>query len=415
VLDYVDLKDKEFTANGEYSPDDFSCDGFGTVTVNVPADVKEKVITANGEYYSADDHCMGYNKVTVNVPTGGGGSPYTVMFFNGEELLQTSQVPYGGNAEYNATAGYPQSDIPGQVFIGWNPNPVNVTSNMNCYAVFKDKTILVDEIADDWAIICANGGVDYPLGSYKSLPFGATIPQAEITAVNPGYTGGDVAITFIGFAMKVAEGEGGTNSSWIWMTLTDNGGGLGFDLEYTSPGLSNMVWNTSYTRNFLNTAFFNHMADIFKNAIKPVTKYSQNSPGNSVPYEVVPEQDLIWIPSVKEMMGTDEGLLYLVSAYGSETQFETNFNKYYTQVPQAIAYFRDNLEMTAEDRDTLLMRNLRTAPLRDRGNNEYNKASIMSNTDAGIKIGGRHLAWEGSTSWFTEAYCTSAPILGFCL
>lgn len=62
----------------------------------------------------------------VYVPT------YTVKFYNGTTLLQTVTVPEGSDAVY--TGETPTSST--GAFIGWSPNPVNVTSNMDCYAMF---------------------------------------------------------------------------------------------------------------------------------------------------------------------------------------------------------------------------------------------------------------------------------------
>jgi hypothetical protein len=108
VLDYVDLKDKEFTANGTYEPSDFSCDGFDTITVNVPANVKEKNIVQNGTYYAADDNCMGYSKVNVNVSGGGGGIYFPRMFISGAYLsaLNNDYVKWIGKEGSSEGANY---------------------------------------------------------------------------------------------------------------------------------------------------------------------------------------------------------------------------------------------------------------------------------------------------------------------
>ena len=64
------------------------------------------------------------------------GRTYTVRFYNGSTLLQTSTgIPYGGNANYTgATPVDPDdSELP---FEGWSPEPTNIQGDTNCYAQF---------------------------------------------------------------------------------------------------------------------------------------------------------------------------------------------------------------------------------------------------------------------------------------
>ena len=174
AIDYVNIKDKTFTAKGTYKPSDFNCDAFGEITVDVPSNVKEKTLTKNGIFYAADDGCLGYSKVTVAVPEGGGGGPFTVRFFDDDRqtILKTeANVPYGGSASCTLLDG---SVVGGQYFKGWNPLPSNVKGDMNCYPVRGDYVLDPNEIQDDWETICADGGAHYPLGSYKALIF--TVP-----------------------------------------------------------------------------------------------------------------------------------------------------------------------------------------------------------------------------------------------
>jgi hypothetical protein len=60
---------------------------------------------------------------------------YTVNFYDGETLLATKQVEYGGSASYNAT----KEDY---LLSGWNPEPTNVTEDMDCYAVWTEFQII---------------------------------------------------------------------------------------------------------------------------------------------------------------------------------------------------------------------------------------------------------------------------------
>lgn len=100
---------------------------------------------------------------------------YTVRFYNGTTLLQTSTVEYGKNATYtgstpvNNTTGNP-ADFE---FRGWSPEPTNIKGNTDCYAQYYDKR----EITDSWGTIIAavNDGTaatKYSVGAFKTMNIG---------------------------------------------------------------------------------------------------------------------------------------------------------------------------------------------------------------------------------------------------
>lgn len=70
---------------------------------------------------------------------------YTVYFYNGTTLLQTVQnVAYGSSATY--TGSTPVSTVdPSETFIGWSPQPTNITGDTSCYAQFGDAPIPIVE------------------------------------------------------------------------------------------------------------------------------------------------------------------------------------------------------------------------------------------------------------------------------
>lgn len=68
------------------------------------------------------------------------GKTYTIRFYSGSTLLQTStNVAYGGRANYSGTT--PQktgvNDPEDYEFMGWEPQPVNITGDTACYAQFR--------------------------------------------------------------------------------------------------------------------------------------------------------------------------------------------------------------------------------------------------------------------------------------
>lgn len=244
VLDYVDLKDHTFNQAGTFMPSQFNCDGFRQVKIDIPANVKEKTFTKNGTFNAADDNVLGYSKVTIAVPAGGGGGPYTVRFFDGENnVIKTdANVPYDGTASCTLLDGTKKDD---QYFIGWNPVPEKVRGDMNCYPVYGDYIIDPNDIQDSWETICADGGAHYPIGSQKPLVF--TLYRDEYAAQYNPFDGISEGVDYIRLSnvvpgdqwdpnkyflapiisahdailnvschmIKVAEGEDGTHSTWI--------------------------------------------------------------------------------------------------------------------------------------------------------------------------------------------------------
>jgi hypothetical protein len=66
---------------------------------------------------------------------------YTVRFINGSTVLQTVSVPYGGNATYTGDTPVKGEGFEDYEFIGWSPEPTNVTADMDCYAQYKAPSI----------------------------------------------------------------------------------------------------------------------------------------------------------------------------------------------------------------------------------------------------------------------------------
>lgn len=51
----------------------------------------------------------------------------TIRFYDGDKLVHTEQVAYGGSSDYI----YTKDDY---IFMGWSPEPTNVVTDINCYA-----------------------------------------------------------------------------------------------------------------------------------------------------------------------------------------------------------------------------------------------------------------------------------------
>ena len=90
---------------------------------------------------------------------------FTVTFKNYDNTtLQTVTVEYGSDAEY--TGATPQGETEDFQFIGWNPQPVNITANLTVTAQYKDNSSItlqfvkrtIREVDDKNGIIKSVGG-----------------------------------------------------------------------------------------------------------------------------------------------------------------------------------------------------------------------------------------------------------------
>lgn len=435
------------TENDTYEPEDEN-EYYNKVVVEVdqsPYTIKEEAveITENGTYYAKEDFGVnGLAEIHVNVYAAVGDGPFLVEFYDkvqtdpSAKVIQTVSVPGGGTAQFDPVDGYPVSPM-GQSFVGWNPSPINVTRNMKCYPNFRQKTITVGEIEDGWDIICANKGEPYPLGSYKSLSYGAQITKKEIIKSFEPYTclasairdpeideDDYIGMTFDFLCIKVAEGEDGTKSTWITSPMAvrnpEKNGTVQYGTEYHNlkgiinlaqgNGLALLDYRSYGGRGFLNGPFFAHMSDMFKNAIKPVTKYTQYTMRSSAPWEVDATQEAIWVPSVKEIIPTD----VTISIDGGE-------DKFVNSIPQAIAYFRDSLPLTyAEFRhlvcfDQDFRFHMRDVPTTTDGPNGGWRTPVMNmnGTDKIIYEGSSN--GGGYNSYVCSWGVTDMQILGFCM
>lgn len=357
------LKDITITENGEYPTDEDDYDPstenryYKKVKVDVPQlankiEMDEVVIEQNGTYSATEWGVDGLRTITVNVQAATGDGPFQVEFYDKDisdptsKVIQTQIVNKNGTAVFDSRAGYPVSPI-GQVFMGWNPDPVNVTRNLKCYPRFGDQSVTVGEIPDSWEVICSKGGAGYPIGSFKSLAYGATFKGSELIPYFPNSSiGEDASYIYetIMLMVKVSDGESGSTSSWLGVantnTLHKSAGDGADSIVLWPPRYDTNDWYTMgdrYLRGFYNGAYFNHMSDIFKQHIMAVTKYT-------VKKDIVyPTSDKVWIPSVKEIFldGVtygepqgeryqyyDEDILYTkVTNYFTPEEYEAEKNK----------------------------------------------------------------------------------------
>jgi hypothetical protein len=364
-LDVDDMSQHPITENGYYDLaklremgflDNPNCDGINGFTVNVkqtPGNFGVINITENGTYDPLLDGFDGYTKVYVNVLGGERKDHYTVKFYDGKNLLASVSVAYGQNATYPEGKALPDS---GGLFTGWNPNPVSVSRDMNCYAVYAGQGAtgagtLVETIPDTWKTICTKikaGNRPYEVGSTKLL---------RLT----GYNGTSFILNMmlIGYNLDITQNGKYANSTWVNINpqgILMNNQAINYLL---SPGFTlipnptainqvNKIGTTVWWGNSLVRALYNRdpSAIIYKNEpgsddfsyykamlsqgltlpdavnnaagfdlfsqIEAVKKYSDwkqitsisGSTGQYNQYNLVdqPTIDKIWLPNYKEML-----------------------------------------------------------------------------------------------------------------
>lgn len=106
---------------------------------------------------------------------------YTVRFINGDTVLQTQTVAYGGSAVY--TGDEPQSaDGSSMMFSGWLPDGTNIKADTDCYAQYVEAPTLV---AASWAKISeiSDAGTAenyFAIGDTKPVKLKGTIGTLDI-------------------------------------------------------------------------------------------------------------------------------------------------------------------------------------------------------------------------------------------
>ena len=422
------FEELKVTENGEYEPDDENT-MYNKVTVEVPQFANELApdgfrIEQNGEYDPLLDGYDGYGKIIVAVNEATGAGPFTVEYYNSAgALVHTEQVPKNGNGTWHGLDG--TTDASGQYFKSWNPNPVNVTRDLKCYAQYGEYIIDPGEIQDSWEQICAVKGAGYAIGQYKTLYFLLPAYQASVEAsrltlpsmtfkgkemwpVGPGNVETDFVMadtTVVAQMVKVAEGEGGTTSTWICKNSISPvnypsdrnrmhaGAHAGTWWDYTIRGSSehqcdSTDWANSTLRLMLNNYWINYMPECLKATIKPVDKAYRGRIDYSVRTAGLifkSSTDRIWIPSSKELKTFLEDIAIVPG-----TNFDPLSSCYeptgidYTENWQTLDLFSDDIVRTlgsyVTDLRTMntvgLSAGMAPAVMQLQGSNEENKLNL---------------------------------------
>lgn len=134
---------------------------------------------------------------------------YTVNFYNGAELLESQIIIYGHDAIYSGETPQKLGTQAPELyeFIGWEPSPTNVTSNVDCYAqyLFHEEKLEVFDL-DDFEYSTYSDGTTSTLAVVEYIgdqTMGALASQYVIDGntyrvnVVGGFAGSDVELVLL--------------------------------------------------------------------------------------------------------------------------------------------------------------------------------------------------------------------------
>lgn len=192
---------------------------------------------------------------------------YTVRFWDGDTLVDTVTVPYGGTAVTSYTKpGYKAT---------WEPSNENITGDTDCYGRFDEVTFANSTWAEIAEISEAGNAASYfALGDTKTFTCNGKTYTAEIVGLNLD-------------PLSDSTGKAG-----ISCVIT---GYYSSTYKYHSSVVS---WDSSNLRTYCNGTIYNGIQDDLKAVIKQVVKYS------AYKYSSVSTNDYCWVPSAKEAGGS---------------------------------------------------------------------------------------------------------------
>lgn len=210
---------------------------------------------------------------------------YTVRFYDGETLLKTASVAYGGSYTYTYTKE-------GYLFEGWNPEPTNVTSDMDCYGVWVEKPNFANSSWADIARICESGKAaeTFALGDTRSIKL--TMPNGSLW----------VQFQIVGFNHDdLADGSGKAGISVVSVPTMYRTKLYEYDTNLGTDMLNDVCftrgcWDTSALRTLCGTYIYSYLPSDLQACIKEVTKKFYNASR-----ELSEIGDKVWIPSAYEI------------------------------------------------------------------------------------------------------------------
>lgn len=109
---------------------------------------------------------------------------YTVSFYDGETLVHTESVPYGGSSTYQHIKG-------DYIFQGWTPEPTNITGDLACYGSWIESVDFADASWETIIRVSESGMAStlFKIGDQKQLT--CTAPNGVTQTVTMQIVGFD--------------------------------------------------------------------------------------------------------------------------------------------------------------------------------------------------------------------------------
>lgn len=192
----------------------------GRQSGKTPLQEKTVDITANGTVIVLPDDKYALSKVTVNTNVEGEGIPgfHEVRFFNDDRttLLYTVYVASGTSAIYAGETPVSTEDST-YIFQGFEPAANNVTSDLDCYAVYESAIGTLDETSwDNISKVSADGTAEnyFAVGDTKMIHIEGTVGTLSVN--------GDYGVYILGFNHN-SEVEGNGITFGTFKTASDGG------------------------------------------------------------------------------------------------------------------------------------------------------------------------------------------------
>lgn len=260
-----------------------------------------------------------------------------VRFFNGDTLLQTVSVPYGGNALYTGDVPVSSEDASYE-FEGWNPSPTNITADTDCYAVFDEPLVLNDLSWAEISAISQSGEAPnkFSIGDTKAVHLKGTVGTLELDTTLYVYIigfdhDGNNGIHFGTFKTALNDGinvalcdanydtsknDGTKTFNMQHWGYNNHGGWAGCDLRYDILGSTDVApsgygakaasgrtgnnpSDTCTSNPVANTLMAALPADL-RAVLKPITKYTDNVAGGSGSVEANVSATIDYLPLLAE-------------------------------------------------------------------------------------------------------------------
>ena len=251
---------------------------------------------------------------------------YTVNFYDGDTLLRTEQVPYGGSSSYS----HKKEDY---IFIGWTPSPTNVSGDMDCYGTWEESVAFADISWEKISQYSKDGTASsrFALGDTKVV----TLSHSDGTME-------DITVQIVGFNHDKAEDGSTVGISFACYSMPKEQsvftGPSGSERAgYMSFWKSNGTMHYSTIRDLCVGEIYNSLPPALKSAIVPVKKNVNSQDGTvSAGASVVSFCDPCWLLSAVEL-GVSVSSLTMAS--GDRATYATTYT-YFSSASSSVLQTR---------------------------------------------------------------------------